>query len=92
MSSVVCVGCAKAIPNTTDRRNICNKSADAVAALWRDFLNRELEEKNQLAFAGSLFSDKGAVCTKDDGYQRNMCRKCYYMYDKMKVTRYCNIG
>ena len=39
---VLCVGYLNEIRNSTDRRNVYNKT---VASLWRDFLKVELERK-----------------------------------------------
>ena len=83
--AVVCVGCGNEIPKTTDRRNISTKQAKEVSSLWRDCL-REIARARQLTLEDSIFrgifSDEGGIRLKDHGYQRNMCRKCYYLYDK----------
>ena len=82
MSEVlVCVGCGNKIPNATDRRNIYHKLAQAVASLWQHFLRDELASRNQSVLEDNLFSDERGISTKDYGYQKNMCRKCYYLYD-----------
>ena len=65
--TTICVSCGNEISNAADRRNICNKSAKAVASLWQHFLKIEFEKRGQLLMLDALFSEDGAIPTKDNG-------------------------
>ena len=78
----MCVSCGNDISNTADRRNICNKSAIAIASLWQHFLKIEFKKRNQLSLLDALFSKDGAIPTGQDGNQRNIYRKCFYLYKR----------
>ena len=77
--AIVCVGCRNEIPKATDRRNIFTKQAKEVASFWEGFLGI-LRVRVNWHWKTMVFSR--GINVKDRGNQRNMCRKCYYLYDK----------
>ena len=92
-SSVLCLGCGITINHSSDRRNLCGDSSKTVLAAWKNFLNVELETRGYLAVSSeSLFTIDG-IRTKDHGNQKNMCRKCFYLYEKtLKSLEVCSIS
>ena len=88
--ATLCVSCGNEISNATDRRNICNKPGKAVANLWRHFLEIECGKRDQLLLFEPLFSEDGAIRTRDNGYQKNMCRKCFYLFEKVEKLHQVN--
>ena len=70
---VVCLACGSTIPKATERRNICNTSSELIVSLWKSYIKREVERKNQLSVSyESIFTDNGEVRTTNKGNQKNI--------------------
>ena len=92
-SMVVCLGCGITINHSSDRRNLCGNSSKTVLSAWMNFVKAELEKKGCLAVFESLFTIDGQIRTKNHGNQKNMCRKCFYLYEKtLKSLKVCSIS
>ena len=81
-SLVLCLGCGTTINHSSDRRNLCGNSSKTVLSAWKEFLKAEFEKRGCLAVFDSLFTTDGQIRTTDHGNQKNMCRKCFYLYEK----------
>lgn len=89
-SIVLCLGCGVTINNSSDRRNLYGNSSTAVLSAWKNALKGELERRKFLSVFESLFTANGEVRTKNYGNQKNMCRKCFYLYEKtLKSQEVC---
>lgn len=74
----LCLGCGEQITKATDRHNLCNTSSRHVFNMWREFFKRKLERRNQL----SVLMDSGEIIAANGVYQKNMCKKCFYYFEK----------
>ena len=91
-SVVLCLGCGSTINQSSDRRNLSGKSSTAVLSAWKEVIKAELEKRGCLAVFESLFTSDGLIQTKNHGNQKNMCRKCFYLYEKtIKCQEVCVI-
>lgn len=82
---VVCLACGSTISKATERRNICSTSSGLIFSLWKGYFKRELERKNQFGVSyESSFTDNGEVRTTNKGNQKNICRQCFYAFEKLQ--------
>ena len=58
---VVCLACGSKISKATERRNICNSSSELIVSLWKRYLKRELEQRNQLSVYEAAFTELSEV-------------------------------
>ena len=87
----ICLGCGVVINNASDRRNLCGNASQNVSSAWKGLLKAELEGRGCGSTFESLFSADGELLT-NYGNQRNMCRKCFYSYERMlKTQEVCTI-
>lgn len=80
-SNVLCLGCGAFINNSSDRRNLWGSSSKTVSSTWKSLLKAEFERRGWLTVFECLFTVDG-IRTKNYGSQKNMCRKCFYLYEK----------
>ena len=76
---VLCVGCCNEIPNATDKRNICNKPAKAVASLWQE--------------AGKALAAYVALGSEEASNYRSVKAAILHQYDvndEVRQQRFCS--
>jgi len=88
----LCLDCGITINKASDRRNLCGSPSQTVLSTWKKLLKAEFEKRGCLAVFDSLFTLNGEIRTKNYGNQKNMCRKCFYLYEKtLKSQEVCTI-
>lgn len=74
------------------KRNICNSSSERIVSLWKSYLKFELEQRSRFSVYESTFTDLGEVRMTHNGNQKNICRKCFYAFEKRhKFEEVCTI-
>ena len=75
---VLCLGCGERTRGPWDRRNLTSSVSQHVVPLWKSIISKELEKRNQQADLDFVIAGAG-----DSQRVGQMCRKCFYAYEKV---------